>query len=54
MNELDFMSWTYEGYTTLKLVWAADSKTFSNSWNDVNALGQSNLKEHVLTTKRLS
>ena len=45
------MSWAYEGYTTLKLVWIAASKAFSNSSNDVNALGQSNLKEHVLTKK---
>ena len=45
------MSWAYEGYTTLKLVWIAVSKAFSNSSNDVNALGQSNLKEHVLTKK---
>ena len=37
------MSWAYEGYTTLKLVWIAASKAFSNSSNDVNTLGQSNL-----------
>ena len=48
-NVTDFMSWAYEGYTTLKLVWIAASKAFSNSSHDVNALGQSNLKEHVLT-----
>ena len=44
MNVTDFMSWKYEGYTTLKLVWIAASKAFSNSSNEVNALRQSNLK----------
>ena len=47
MNVTDFMRWANEGYTTLKVAWIAASKAFSNSLNDVNALGQSNLKEHV-------
>ena len=51
MNVTDFISWAYEGYTKLKVVWIAASKAFSNSSNDVNALGQSNLREHVLTKK---
>ena len=48
MNVTDFMSWEYEVYTTLKLVWIAAWKAFSNFLNDLNTLGQSNLKEHVL------
>ena len=51
MNVTDFLRWAYESYTTLKVVWIAASKAFSNSSNDVNALGQSNLKDHVLTKK---
>ena len=51
MNVTDFMSWEYEGYTTLKLVWIAAWKAFSNFLNDLNALGQSNLKVHVLPKK---
>ena len=39
MNVTDFMSWANEGYTTLKVAWIAASKAFSNSLNDVNALG---------------
>ena len=45
MNVTDLMSWEYEGYTTLKVVWIAASKAFSNFSNDVNALGKSNLKK---------
>ena len=45
------MSWAYEGYTTMKPVWIAASKAFSNSSNNLNTLGESNLKEHVLTKK---
>ena len=45
MNVTDLMSWEYEGYTTLKVVWIAFSKAFSNFSNDVNALGKSNLKK---------
>ena len=51
MNLRDFMSWAYEGYTTLSLVWIAASKAFSDSSNDLNALRQSDLKEHMLTKK---
>ena len=42
----DFLSLTYEGYTTLKLVSIAASKTFLNSLNDLSTFGQSNFKEH--------
>ena len=51
MNVTDFMSLAYEGYTTLRLGWIAASKAFSNSSNGVNASGQSDLKEHMLTKK---
>ena len=49
MNVTDFMSWA--SYTTMKPVWIAASKAFSNSLNNLNTLGESNLKEHVLTKK---
>ena len=51
MNVTDFMSWAYESYTAMKPVWIAASKAFSNSLNNLNTLGESNLKEHVLTKK---
>ena len=51
MNVTDFMSLAYEGCTTLRLGWIAASKAFSNSSNGVNASGQSDLKEHMLTKK---
>ena len=44
MNVSNFMNWSFEGYTILRLVWIAASKPFPNCLNDVNALGQSKIE----------